>query len=656
MANTVDALNVRIDADLAPLRRALRQTSRSVQQTSERMKKSFSGIGASVTALGKKFGGLKGIMAGAFVGGMVAAGASVGRTAAEFQDLQKTLDVVFGSAEAGQASMQYIQKFAQQTPFDIQTLSKAFIQLKGAGIDPTTELLTTFGDAASATTNKVQSFEAMVRIATRAVGGGLGLEELEQLASAGIPVYQILTEEIGITRDQISEMGQTAEGASQIMDALQNGLNRKFGGAMADSLKTLSTSLSNMKIAATNMMLALGTGLGGGTGLTGAFTMLNNTLFQVFVILKPLAHALGFILGAALRAVLVPIRAVTEGILLLARGVVNLLKFSADALPDSFVGIKEAADRLDQSLTSLEEKMNGNAKVAEVVVQENKEVTAVLEAQAKAAKKAQAELNGFTDAEISALDAAGLLSQMDFGGGVTSQPLDLTGDINAVLAAVSNTAVYTESIQALQDAKDEAAARDKERNAEALRNQEEMKQRAAQIAQETQSKFQDISSTISNSLADAFVEGKNALDSLKEVFKGFVKQMIAKALELFVINQMMNAMFGLSGGSALPTRQLFGTRASGGAMSSNQPYLVGERGPELIVPNSASTAMNSNNTRSSSMGSSGTVVNQVINVSAGVSQTVRAEMLNLLPVIKQDTLNAVIDGQNRGGKFSKAFG
>jgi SLT domain-containing protein len=143
------------------------------------------------------------------------------------------------------------------------------------------------------------------------------------------------------------------------------------------------------------------------------------------------------------------------------------------------------------------------------------------------------------------------------------------------------------------------------------------------------------------------------LDGLKDIFKSFVKTMLAKAIELFFINQMMNAIFGgVSGYVPLPQMNLSG-RASGGNVNSNQPYLVGERGPELFVPSSAGNVMNNANTKS--IGGGGAVVNQTINVNAGVSQTVRAEMLNLLPSIKQDTLNAVIDSKNRGGSFSKAF-
>ncbi len=654
MANTVDTLNVRIDADLRPLRRALKSTQRSVQQTSERMKKSFSGIGQSVTALGKKFGGLKGIIAGAFVGATVAAGAAVGRTAAEFQDLQQTLDTVFGSVEQGKASMQFIQKFAQTTPFDIQTLSKAFIQLKGAGIDPTVDLLNTFGDAASATTNKVQAFETMVRIATRAVGGGLGLEELEQLVGAGIPVYQILQDEIGVTRTEISEMGQTAEGATKIMDALNTGLNKRFGGGMQKSAQNLSTAFSNMKIAGTNLLLALGDGVGG-SGLTGAFTFLSNTMSQLFVILKPLAHVLGSVLGTALRVIIAPIRAVTEGILFLAQGIADLLVFAADALPDSFSGIKEAANNLNASLSDLEAKMNGVKEEGTDVAAANTAVTGTLEAQALAAKKARAELNGFTSAEIAALEAAGLLTKMNFSGdGITMQPIDLQGDISAILSAVAATQGYQDELTELEDEKDRQAKRDEERAKAAIEAAKKAKELATQIAAETQAKFQDISSTISNSLADALVEGKSVLDSLQNVFRGFVKTMIAKAFELMVINRILNAVFGLTGGSALPMGSIPGL-AGGGSVSPNQPYMVGERGPELFVPSSAGTVMNNSNSKGFGGGST-TVVNQTINVSAGVSQTVRAEMVSLLPSFKQETMSGVADAKRRGGSYGRAFG
>ena len=164
---------------------------------------------------------------------------------------------------------------------------------------------------------------------------------------------------------------------------------------------------------------------------------------------------------------------------------------------------------------------------------------------------------------------------------------------------------------------------------------------------------------MSNDLADMAMSGKFSLDTLKDTFKNTMKEMVREAIKTYIIKQMLSSMFaGIGGAIGGPVGGFIGkigNSASGGSLSAGQPQIVGERGAELIVPKSASTVLNHHNTKNAMSGGNGAVVNQTINVDAGVSQTVRAEMLNLLPRIKQDTLNAVIDGQNRGGSFSKAF-
>ena len=53
---------------------------------------------------------------------------------------------------------------------------------------------------------------------------------------------------------------------------------------------------------------------------------------------------------------------------------------------------------------------------------------------------------------------------------------------------------------------------------------------------------------------------------------------------------------------------------------------------------------------------SGITINQNLNISTGVSQTVKAEVMNLLPAIKQETVNAVAESRSRGGSFARTFG
>ena len=95
--------------------------------------------------------------------------------------------------------------------------------------------------------------------------------------------------------------------------------------------------------------------------------------------------------------------------------------------------------------------------------------------------------------------------------------------------------------------------------------------------------------------------------------------------------------------------------ASGGTVQAGTPTLVGERGPELFVPGSAGKIMNNADTKGSISGSGVSVV-QNLNFAVGVTNTVRAEVMNMLPAIQQSTISAVADAKQRGGKFSKAFG
>lgn len=93
-----------------------------------------------------------------------------------------------------------------------------------------------------------------------------------------------------------------------------------------------------------------------------------------------------------------------------------------------------------------------------------------------------------------------------------------------------------------------------------------------------------------------------------------------------------------------------GARAMGGPVTTGKSYLVGENGPEIFTP-SGSGAITANN----QIASGGVTVNQVINVSTGVQQTVRAEILTLMPQIAGAAKAAVADAKMRGGGYAAAM-
>ena len=81
--------------------------------------------------------------------------------------------------------------------------------------------------------------------------------------------------------------------------------------------------------------------------------------------------------------------------------------------------------------------------------------------------------------------------------------------------------------------------------------------------------------------------------------------------------------------------------------------MVGERGAEMFVPKSAGNIINNHQL---GRGGGGITIEQNLNFSTGVSQTVRAEVLNLLPAIQESTVGAVRNARLRGGTFAKDFG
>lgn len=165
--------------------------------------------------------------------------------------------------------------------------------------------------------------------------------------------------------------------------------------------------------------------------------------------------------------------------------------------------------------------------------------------------------------------------------------------------------------------------------------------------------LQDVGVTTMYSLEDAIFNVVTGTKSLKEAFKDMARAVISDLIRMYIRMKitipLFNAFFGTTGTPApIDTISIPPGRAMGGPVTGGRPYMVGEKGPELFVPERSGTIVPNN-----SMG--GVVVNQTINVTTGVQQTVRTEIAALLPQISSAAKAAVLDAKQRGGAFSAAF-
>ena len=217
---------------------------------------------------------------------------SIGNVASNFEDLRDSLSSVTGGVREGAKAFDFITDFALRSQFSVENLTTSFITLKASGIEPTEKLLRVFTDTAAVTTDQLGTLDALTRVFSRGVQGGLGLEELNQIADRGVPIFKILEEQLGITRLEISKFGQTTDGARKILDALEKGLGTAFAGATEQKLDNLSTSTSNLGIAFRSTLDDIGK-----AGFSGALTEMNNTLAETLKALEPVTKTLGKVLG-----------------------------------------------------------------------------------------------------------------------------------------------------------------------------------------------------------------------------------------------------------------------------------------------------------------------------------------------------------------------
>lgn len=214
--------------------------------------------------------------------------------------------------------------------------------------------------------------------------------------------------------------------------------------------------------------------------------------------------------------------------------------------------------------------------------------------------------------------------------------------------------------------RDMEKAQQEERQRRAQEFKQHLKEQE-QVFEKNQQQVQNILGNVTDGFADAITGAENFQDAIKAMAKSVIDDLIRMAIQKTITDQIFGAitsafpaLFGTSTGGFNTVRsgetsttiplgipeytQGPAPRANGGPVMGGSSYMVGERGPELFVPRQSGTIVPN--------GIGGVTINQSINISTGVQNTVRAEIANLMPQIQTATKNAVIDARNRGGSFS----
>ncbi len=188
--------------------------------------------------------------------------------------------------------------------------------------------------------------------------------------------------------------------------------------------------------------------------------------------------------------------------------------------------------------------------------------------------------------------------------------------------------------------------------------------------------MQEVESKGIRTIEDGLVDMATGAKSAKDAFKDMATSIIADIIRMNIRNAFTSALSGASGG-------IFSSIFSGitggmtGTSTGTVPYQSTQQAfavPNYAPPSFQGGGYTGDGARAGGVDGRGgfpailhpneTVVdhskgqggvNVTLNISTGVSQTVRSEIANLLPQITQATKAAVADARMRGGSFSKAM-
>lgn len=648
MADDVNQLLLQVDASVELARRNLRglegevqKFQRSVQSSLDKTDGNFDRFNSNVS---RSLGQFKGLIAGAFtVGAVVQFGRSVVEISTKFRGYEQALKIVTGSTQAATAELEYVADVADRIGFKVTELTGAYVSLaaasrgtnlEGAKTRDIFESLVSASAAYGLTTEQLEG--ALLAVQQMISKGTVSAEELRGQLGERLPgAFQIAARSMGVTTSELDGLlkkgkvvagdflpkfvaqlrreipaGTEAAGAgfarlanewdnllrtvgdAGLFDALAEGAGelakvvremsedgslRQVGqdlkfiigvaadgiGALQQVASLLNAIANNPKRAGYDLPSVLDRALGtGGTKAKRGNLSIEQTLRTQLASDEALFPKLGK--GSAVAdAVAQRIDVAKAGLKAIEGQKVLELKTALDRVNSGVIKVsKEAKDKLEADLQSALDAYSGKKP------KETSATTPSDDGAKKTKKPKQTALEKYSEKTDYSFER--LQEINDF--------VESTKEIDLANVRIGKTISFTEYLAESFGEVADVVDRDVKLAFDDLIKQQEELQEAAE----------DFARTFAGAFEDALLSGDldGALDGLLEdlarlVIRLTIIEPLAKSVAAALGGKSGGSGFLASVGTAFSS--IFG-RASGGPISANQPYMVGERGPELIVP------------------------------------------------------------------------
>ena len=168
----------------------------------------------------------------------------------EIDSLKTQLSVVFGSDIQSTNAFSEISEYAVNSPFGVSQTTELAILLKQSGVEATNlmDTLKMLGDTAGG------NMEKMKRIANNYAQivsiGKASMLDMRQFAYAGIPIFEAVSDELGVSQTRLRKMISDGEITAEIVEKVfknLTGINGIFENATEKGAKTYKARKQNLE-------------------------------------------------------------------------------------------------------------------------------------------------------------------------------------------------------------------------------------------------------------------------------------------------------------------------------------------------------------------------------------------------------------------------
>jgi tape measure domain-containing protein len=577
----------KVEQELKKTQRAARNVEAAFLRMGRKGIRSLRDLESNAARLGKRMGGLRGTIGKAAIAFAAFRAVQTGIQRVESERRIKLLGERFGEyAQLQDAATQAAQKFKLSQTEANQALANTFARLRPLGVS-LKDITSTFGGFRTAAVlggaTAAEASAAFTQLSQALGSGALRGDEFRSVAEQAPLVLQAISDETGVAAGDLKEYAAQGLLTSDIVIKALKRIESEGAGRLAQALDGPAGKIKEFQNATEDVQVALTESVI--PELSKSFVILADIITDLKPVIKGVGDFAATVLGGIASAIerirdpkkLASEVRTAEARRLMARGMsvkpagsgmANIPALSA-ADEKLLFGAKPIAAKKGRTPLDELKKSKDRVDISQRLLDLNKQLIAAQDAeQLRLAATLELMVKKQEIAESSLL------------------PLEREDALNKAHFAFRQKIREIDADIADQRQKDFAAQ---------MKHQDELRGKIAK----QKNQYEELNTTFRNGIVDSILDAVEGTKSLGESLTGVLKQMARIILQ----QQLSNALggfnlFGGGGGGAgggfgvTPATSgldFSGAFANGGRPAVGKAALVGERGPELFVPDRAGT-------------------------------------------------------------------